>query len=186
VCFLQGGTPPYVFMPSQERLRELLDYDPITGNLYRKNAKCRCTPIGYIHSDRTHLECGIENKKFLLHRVVWTMLNGPIPDGLLIDHIDQNGFNNRIENLRLADKQINGRNAHRSKANTSGATGVVWYTRKSKWAARITIDYRAKHLGYFDSLEEAKTAYENAKAAAGFHPNHGNKIASTNVEASFS
>lgn len=100
-------------------------------------------------------------------------MRGAIPPGAIIDHIDQDGSNNRIENLRLADKKINGRNARRSKANTSGATGVVWYKRKSKWAARITIDAKSIHLGYFESLEAAQASYEAAKLVAGFHPNHG-------------
>ena len=48
-----------------------------------------------------------------------------------------------------------------------------WYEKLQKWNARISIDGKLKHLGYFDTIEEAAEARERAKYLLGYHPNHG-------------
>lgn len=46
--------------------------------------------------------------------------------------------------------------------NTSGYKGVTWDKREQKWRARIGKEGKRKHLGYFDTAEEAHEAYKNA------------------------
>ena len=58
------------------------------------------------------------------HRVIWEMLNGPIPSGLVIDHIDGNPFNNLISNLRVVTQAVNTRNKKLYSTNTTGIAGV--------------------------------------------------------------
>jgi len=64
----------------------------------------RQTPSGkYL---RVNLAYGI-NKKMLVHRIVWESFNGPIPDDMDVDHIDDNPQNNALSNLRLLSHQDN-------------------------------------------------------------------------------
>jgi hypothetical protein len=59
-----------------------------------------------------------------LDRIIWTLLNGEIPEDYDIDHIDQNGLNNKIENLRCVPKSINSRNTKLRSDNKTGLVGI--------------------------------------------------------------
>jgi len=84
------------------------------------------------------------------------------PDNkLCIDHIDNDKTNNNISNLRFATHIENGRNSSISKKNTSGVKGVCFDKPRQKWRARIGINNKLIHIGYFDTLEDAKTARQN-------------------------
>jgi AP2 domain/HNH endonuclease len=82
--------------------------------------------------------------------------------GIDVDHIDGDGFNNRRKNLRLATRQQNGSNRKLGKNNTSGIKGVVWYAKTGKWRAKIGINRRTIHIGFFSSKELAAKAYDDA------------------------
>ncbi len=112
-------------------------------------------------------------ENFLVHRVIWEMHNGPIPEGMQVDHIWHDKLDNRIENLRLVTVLDNHRNRAKSPKNTSGVTGVCWNKRDSNWLASITIKGKRKHLGTFDDLNEAAKARKDAEILYNFHPNHG-------------
>jgi len=79
--------------------------------------------------------------------------------GELIDHIDGDGLNNQRSNLRVATHSQNMRNSKIPINNTSGYKGVYWSKEKNKWCAQIKIDYKNKHLGYFDNKIDAAKAY---------------------------
>lgn len=87
---------------------------------------------------------GIRFKKrtLLVHRIVWELVNEKIPRGFVVDHIDGNALNNRIENLRLITQEENSRNAKRAKDNSSGVTGVCFQPagerNSAKWLAYFT------------------------------------------------
>lgn len=89
-------------------------------------------------------------------RLVWEMHHGPIPEGLEVDHINQQRDDDRIENLRLLTRSENG--ANRRPYAKSGFAGV----RKMglKWEARITIDKKYHSLGTFPTPEEAHEAFK--------------------------
>lgn len=91
-----------------------------------------------------------------VHRLVWFMHNGPIPEGLMEDHINLDKTDNRIENLRLVDTSGNAQNARWS--------GHFWSTREGKWRACIKLNGKQKHLGYFDCEQAVRDAYLNAKS----------------------
>jgi|DEB0MinimDraft_6_1074348.scaffolds.fasta_scaffold163391_1 hypothetical protein len=74
----------------------------------------------------------------------------------MIDHVDGNPSNNRIENLRLVTHQQN-------HFNQTKARGYCWYKRYKKWMAHIHLDRKQKNLGYFDTEQEAREAYLKAK-----------------------
>ena len=75
-----------------------------------------------------------------------------------IDHININKLDNRIENLRVVNHSQNSRNQNKKENCSSKYKGVCWD--KNKWKARISINYKLKHLGLFDNEEEAHLAYK--------------------------
>lgn len=102
--------------------------------------------------------------KIYQHRALWEAVHGPIPHGFVIDHINGNGHDNRIENLRAVTMQVNNHNRGATKRNTSGHKGVYWHKQRKKWNAQIMVKYKKHSLGLFDSAEEAGRAYDMASA----------------------
>lgn len=93
---------------------------------------------------------------FQLHRVVWELVNGPIPEGMQIDHIDGNRTNNFLVNLRVVTHQQNCMNRTKAK-------GYCWHKITKKWISSIKVTGKLKHLGYFNTEAEARQAYLDAK-----------------------
>lgn len=83
-----------------------------------------------------------------------------VPADVLVDHRDRNTLNNKKDNLRPATNQQNQFNAGVNLANTSGFKGVRWKESRRKWFAEIRINKEKKHLGCFDSAEEASAKYQ--------------------------
>ena len=154
-------------MPTKKRLGELFDYQD--GQLIGKT-RVRGRKLGAAVGglNGRYVYACVDRRQVGLHRLIWIWHHGAIPDGMFIDHIDQNPFNNRIENLRLVTLIENARNRPVSKNNTSGVTGV-WFD-KGKWRAAIV-------LGTFDSRKAAIRARREAQEYLGYHPNHGKKRA---------
>jgi len=88
------------------------------------------------------------------HRLIWIYHYGNSP--YLIDHINGNTFDNKIENLRECNSHQNQFNKKISKNNVSGIKGVGWCKQKNQWRARIMIDGKDCHIGFFDNLQDAK------------------------------
>jgi len=78
---------------------------------------------------------------------------------LVIDHVNHDKLDNRIENLRIVTNRENCSN--RKKTYTSKYTGVSWYSSRNKWVSRIKIDNIYKHLGYYEKEYDAHVAYQN-------------------------
>lgn len=80
---------------------------------------------GTKHSARVQ----IIDKLYLVHRIIWEMFNGPIPSGMVIDHLDGDPWNNDIRNLRVTTQRINTQNSRLRSNNSSGTVGVSWELR---------------------------------------------------------
>lgn len=104
--------------------------------------------------------CG-KKVKLYAHRIIWTMHNGAIPEGIEIDHRDTNTLNNNVLNLRLATSSNNNENRSLTSNNTSGVKGVSLH--KDKWLARIGIDGKRVRVGHFDTIEDASLAITVAR-----------------------
>lgn len=107
----------------------------------------------------------IDGKRYLEHRLVWLWHHGYLPTKL-IDHINGDPSDNRIENLREATYAENQQNRGKQKNNTSGYKGVT--KKGNRWMAQIRINGEKIYLGTFDTAYEAHLAYE--KAALIYHP----------------
>ena len=132
------------------------------GDWVRWNARFSGKVAGTKGSDgRTfYFRVTIDYVMYPAHRIVYALACGVDPGDKQIDHIDGNGENNAPDNLRLATNTENCRNRRKNSNNKSGKKGVSWANRENKWQARIGINGRKKHLGYFDSVEAASVAYE--------------------------
>lgn len=85
------------------------------------------------------------------------------PTGLVVDHINHNGLDNRRRNLRIVTAKQNSWNMRSAKGRgTSNYKGVGWVKNKRKWRASISIDNKPKHLGYFEDEKKAAAAYDKA------------------------
>ena len=98
------------------------------------------------------------------------MVNGPIPDGMCIDHIDGNGLNNRLSNLRLTTLSGNQRNRRLHKSNKTGFPGV--YPEKKHG---FNVYCAGKYIGTYQDLDAAGAARKQAEIQLGYHPNNGRK-----------
>ncbi len=119
-------------------------YDDESGHLYWKHAYWKNIVVGKradtFHKHKGCMIVSFKGKQYKAHRVVWSMMIGePPPD--IIDHIDRDATNNRLNNLRAATNSLN-------MLNTS--QGVTY--RRGRWRVR------------FQDLEETYTTYEEAVA----------------------
>lgn len=176
-----------------ELLRQLLRYDPATGELFwlprsaeniasgrngaavearRFNSKFAGKPA-LNHLDARGYRVGALFNRFLsAHRAGWALHTGAWPAGE-IDHINGLRADNRLCNLRDVPIGENNKNIARSKANTSGVTGVHWRPDHKKWGCNIRYMGKLKHLGFFDDFAAAVVRRKDAEREYGYHPNHG-------------
>ena len=99
-------------------------------------------------------------KTFTIHRLVAIVFLENPDNKKVIDHIDNNPANNNVKNFRWATPNENGYNQGKRIDNTSGYKGVVFYKPLNKYRARININGKRKHLGYYETAEDASYAYE--------------------------
>ena len=93
------------------------------------------------------------------HRISYELANGPIPKGLMIDHICHTPSCVRPEHLRLATSKQNQENRITSRVgNKSGVRGVSWVPATQRWIARVGHNGKIVHVGYFATIEEAEAA----------------------------
>lgn len=150
-------------LPSQADLVAKLTYDPASGALaWRVDIASTCpagTPAGMITA-KGYLRLKFNGKAYLAHRVIWKMMTGDEPPNQ-IDHIDLNKANNAWINLRSASNSQNHMN--RKEIGHHGLPkGVSFHRRIGKYQARIKLDGVRFHLGYFDTVDNAVTAYRSA------------------------
>ncbi len=161
-------TAPLTF----QRLKEVLSYDPSTGEFSwngtwtgRKNGSC-----GWIDPTSQYHCIAIDRRTYKAHRLAWLYMTGEWPSSDL-DHANGHRLDNRFCNLRIASPKENAQNRKTRRDNVSGYKGVCFRKdRKTlQYQALICIDTgRKKHLGFFETPEEAHAAY-----AAAALENHG-------------
>lgn len=106
----------------------------------------------------------VKGRQYLAHRLAWLYVNGAFPEGD-IDHINGDKRDNRISNLREATRSQNMCNRRAKPNSRSGIKGVHWHPQARRWRSAIAINGKSKHLGYFDTIDEARDAYAAAAQA---------------------
>lgn len=159
-------------MITLEELNQKFEYDPKTGDLSWKGRKYSRGYVGvrpgkvagWMSTDG-YRKITINYRQYFIHRVVWMMTYGEMPGGLL-DHIDGDKTNNRIENLREADFSQNCANRKTQSNNSTGLKGVT--LNHGRWVARISFRGKRRTIGSFGTKQEAHEAYlERAKELHG-------------------
>lgn len=160
---------------------EYFDYCPTTGALRWKQER----PVSHFKNTRGaklwhsryagtivackdtygYIQAGLSGRRHLAHRIIWEMMNGAIPKGCEIDHVNGVRDDNRIENMRIATHEQNMRNTRLRSDNKTGYKGVR--LRDGIWVASIKKAGKHIHVGHFETAEDAHRAY--CVAAAMLH-----------------
>jgi len=165
-----------IHIDHQELLRRL-DYDPETGVfVWHHRAECvrawnkrtAGTVAGSIqngHAGVRYLKIGLDGVIYHAHRLAWFHFYGEQPDtDLQIDHINGDGLDNRIVNLRLVEQSTNRHNKRvLPRNNRSGKRGVFWHNQTQLWRADITVRGKRLYLGGFANKQDAIKARDAAE-----------------------
>lgn len=158
---------------TQIELKQKLKYDSTTGIFTWLSGKYKNKQAGTIGGtlpDNGYIKITINKKEYKAHRLAWLYVHGEFPPKLL-DHINRDRTDNRIDNLRVADDATNSKNQTLYKNNTSGYHGIT--SHGDKWRARINVNGKKIHLGIFENLQDAVKARKQAELQYDYHPNHG-------------
>jgi len=124
---------------------------------YKTRIDKRSRPYGVIKLD---------GAKYAVHRVVWAVVNGEWPESI-IDHINRDTTDNRIENLRIVTPLGNSKNKSRARNNTSGINGVDYSN--GGWRVRVGPVFG----GRYDTLELAIKVRDLLYRELGYMGDHG-------------
>ena len=162
---------------TQQFIKELLHYDPDTGiftwNKSKGNAR-KGSEAGWIANQRCkkYRIIMINGKSYYAHRLACLYVYGYLPEHDT-DHINGDGLDNKISNIRYATTTENCRNRRVPSNNKSGIIGVSWEKKVSKWRVRISHNGKLLCLGLFSNLQSAAEVRKEAENKYGYHENHG-------------
>jgi hypothetical protein len=148
-------------MITQEELKSLLSYDPETGEftwLISKGSRAvKGSKAGSVCQKHGYAFIRLNKKLYRTHHLVWIYCFGIFPS-LDIDHINQKRSDNRLSNLREVSRSVNN-------YNTTKRKGYTYRKERNKYYAYINIGGKQRSLGLFQTEEQAKEAYEQAKSS---------------------
>lgn len=157
-------------MLTQELLKSYFLYDENTGNLIWKVSRGKAK-VGNVagckklRGNTRYVDVRLLGKYYLAHRLIWLYVTGEnlLPE-VQLDHIDGNGLNNKIENLRKCPHGYNMQNKRSAmKNNKTGYLGVSFWSKSQKYVAEIVVEGRRIYLGSFDDPKVAHDVYVDAK-----------------------
>lgn len=143
-------------MLTQERLKELLDYDPETGIFTWKSLPKGRRQNGYragYKEYQGYIIISFRPKRIMAHRLAWLYMTGKWPSGD-IDHINLIKDDNRFSNLREATRSQNCMNRGVGRISKSGLKGISWLELRKRWRVRVMLN-RKQYCRIFKSLDEA-------------------------------
>lgn len=173
-------------LPDASFLRQLLEYDPETGQL-----RWRARPIEMFApaNGRTAENCqSVWNSKYAgkvagckkeyvtvkllaqnypAHRLIWKMVTGRDPKE--IDHINRNKHDNRWSNIRSVDHSTNQLNRGRLRTNTSGHRHITWSRSLNRWVVQLRVPGKGqRQVAYAKTIGEAVDARNRAYLKYGY------------------
>ena len=163
---------------TQEELKKLLHYNPDTGVFTwlkaRTGVKKNNTAGSIMTNDdgKSYYRIMCKGVRYFSHRLAWFYIHLEWPK-CEIDHINGNGCDNRLINLRSVTRLENRKNRRKPSNNSSGISGVYWNKREVSWKVQISVNRKKFCLGTFDNIFDAVCARKNAEIKHGFHKNHG-------------
>ena len=165
---------------TQALVHELLDADYEAGTLtWRKrpdnpefNTQYAGKPAFATINGQGYKQGSINGTIYNAHRVIFLHYHGWLPPE--VDHENGDITDNRIANLRPADRKINMRNMKKRRDNTTGETSITWDVKAEKWSVLITHNNRRHFVGRFEDIEDAIRARDyKRKELGGFTSRHG-------------
>jgi len=141
---------------TQARLKELLDYDPMTGALVWKAGRAKAGSVAGSITGGYRI-IAVDRKQYRASRLVWLWHSGYLPK-LYLNHINQDKTDVRIENLMEASQQAIMNKSGKTKKNKTGVRGIHWDKRAEKWCAQIKMNRTLVHIGFFKSFDNAVRA----------------------------
>ena len=159
---------------TQERVKSLFDYRE-DGNLVRRVQTSNRVKIGDVvgwGNSTGYMSVNLDGSHWLIHRLIYLYHHGVLPK--VIDHIDGNPLNNKIENLREATMEQNSLNQKGRKNSYSGIKNVYWHKKLKKWYVHVKRNKGIVHFGMFEDLEFAELVAIMAREKYhGQYANHG-------------
>ena len=161
-------------MLTQKQVWEKFSYDGEEGVLRHRHTHWGRKREGKVLkalTDKGYVVVYINGKNYFAHRIIWLWVYGEFPEAG-IDHVNRNRADNRLDNLREATQKQNLANRSKSRCNTSGYVGVARKKDTRGWVATCKFEGKNKHLGVFDTAEEASEAYQAfaSQLRGAFHP----------------
>lgn len=150
------------------RLREVLFYSVITGEFYWLKPYRNQRPVGSVAGTinaRGYRWLMVDGVAFSAHRGAWLYITGEWPQETEdIDHENGVAHHNGWHNLRCGSTSFNMQNQRRAVCtNRSGLLGAWFNKRLGKYLSGIRVEGRIKHLGVFDTAQEAHEAHLAAR-----------------------
>lgn len=148
-----------------EELRGVLDYNSEIGEFTWKVSESNRVRVGSLAgcvNSEGRLQIRFKRKLHLASRLAWLMIHGKWPEQM-IDHIDGNPLNNRIENLRDVSRAVNNQNQRKAQMHSKTRLLGASPHKSGKFDARISVNGKQQYLGIFTTAEEAHSAYLAAK-----------------------
>jgi hypothetical protein len=148
---------------SSDQLRQLLNYDPLTGVFTWKKAIGGRAVVGNVagYEKQGYICITINSNRHYAHRLAVFYITGEWPKEE-VDHINGTRNDNRYDNLRCVSHQTNTQNVRKARIDASSKIMGVAF-KDGKWRAKISINGKTTHIGSYNSSKDAHNAYLEAK-----------------------
>lgn len=160
------GIPRILSDKEIDVIKDCLEYNSKTGKIFWKKKRKQMnigSEAGHL-TKRGYIDINILSRPVRAHRIAWILYYG-VQANSMIDHINGIKNDNRISNLRIADRSLNSQNM---KVHRSGQhVGISFKRDCKKWQVRIPKKYgsysanKRKFIGYFKTFDEAKQEFDS-------------------------